>query len=107
MHWEAVGDELTDEWQSKNCKPGFKSNEERRLLAEISSTRVSMNEYASIASDYIVFLASAVKSPILNHMQNSRLSENFLQKQSLFAVRLFIPLAEASWEIRFYRHTKT
>lgn len=52
MHWEAVGDELTDEWQSKNCKPGFKSNEERRLLAEISSTRVSMNEYASIASDY-------------------------------------------------------
>lgn len=52
LSWESMGGDITAQWRSKNCNPGLKSNEERRLLSEISSTRVTFNDYGSIASNY-------------------------------------------------------
>ena len=52
LKWKKMGDDLTAQWRSENCSPGFKSNEEKRLLSEVTSTRVTFNDYSSIAFDY-------------------------------------------------------
>jgi hypothetical protein len=51
LRWKSVGDDLTLQWRSLNCKPGLESQEEKRLLSRTRG-RVAFNDYSSLASTY-------------------------------------------------------
>ena len=50
--WTEITEELKTQWKLENCTPGFKSYEEKRILSEVASTRVSFNDYRDIAWNY-------------------------------------------------------
>jgi hypothetical protein len=52
IKWQNRADKLMNDWRSQNCVTGVKSNEEKALLSKISSTRITFNDYNSIAINY-------------------------------------------------------